>query len=285
MKVGITDYYINTYGLDEGAKKMAEHGYSCIDFQLANTDTEYYTAREEDFMSLVMGVRRTFEKHGISVHQIHGPWCNPRLDSTEDERAELFGKMAKALVIAKHLGAKYMVVHPLMPYGTNSDEKPDEVYEINKRYFSALANVAHGLGVTICLENMPFEKFPISNSESVLSLIKDIDHPCLKMCFDTGHAFLLGENLGDSVRRIGKNYLKAINVHDNLGDKDEHLPPYEGYIDWGDLAEALYDIDFDGVFSLETAPISKKDIENGISKEKIEEKEQELAKVAKLIAG
>ena len=285
MKIGITDYYIKRYGLDEGAKRMAEHGYSCIDFQLTNPDTEYYTTREEDFMSLVMGVRRTFEKHGISVHQIHGPWQNPNKDSTEDERAELFGKMAKALVIAKHLCAKYMVVHPLMPHGVNSDENPDEVYEINKRYFSALANVAQGLGVTVCLENTPFEKFPLAKTEKLISLIKDIEHPCLKMCFDTGHAFLIGENLGDSVRQIGKNYLKAINVHDNLGDKDTHLPPYEGYIDWSDFAEGLYDIDFDGVFSLETAPVSEKDIEDGISKEVIQEKEQELARVAKLIAG
>ena len=285
MKIGITNYYINTYGLDDGAKKMSEHGYSCIDFQLTNTDTEYYTAREEDFMSLVMGVRRTFERHGISVHQIHGPCGERCLDSTEDERAELFGKMAKALVIAKHLGAKYMVVHPLMPYGTNSDENSDEVYEINKRYFSALANVAQGLGVTICLENTPFEKFPLAKSENLLTFIKDIDHPYLKTCFDAGHAFLLRESLGDSVRLIGKNYLKAINVHDNLGDKDAHLPPYEGYIDWSDFAEGLYDIGFDGVFSLDTEPVSKNDKEVGISKEWATEKELSLARVAKLIAG
>ena len=285
MKIGITDYYINTYGLDEGAKRMAEHGYSCIDFQFTDTNTEYYTAREEDFLALVLGLRRALERHGICVNQIHGPWCTPRHDTTEDERATLFGKMAKALVIAKHLGAKYVVVHPLMPYGENSDEKPDEVYEINKRYFSALANVAQGLGVTVCLENTPFESFPLAKTENILTLIKDVDHPCLKMCFDTGHAFLLGENLGDSVRQIGKIYLKAIHVHDNLGDKDSHLPPYEGYIDWSDFAEGLYDIGFDGVFSLETTPVSEKDFNDGVSKEMTQEKERELARVAKLIAG
>ena len=285
MEIGITDYYINTYGLDEGAKKMEKHGYSFIDLQFTNTNTEYYTAREENFLSLILGVKRTLAKHGISVNQIHGPCCTPRLDSTEDERAELFGKMAKALVIAKHLGAKFMVVHPLMPYGVNSDENPNEVYEINKRYFSALANVAHGLGVTVCLENMPFEKFPLSRSESILTLVKDIDHPCLKMCFDTGHAILLGEDLWDSVRLIDRDNLKAIHVHDNLGDSDAHLAPYDGIIDWSSFAEGLYDIGFDGVFSLETAPVLNKEINDGLSNEEIEAKELALAKIAKLIAG
>ena len=285
MEIGITNYYIDNYGLDEGAKKMAEHGYSFIDLQFTNTNTKYYTEREENFLSLVLGVKRTLRKHGISVNQIHGPCCTPRLDSTEDERAELFGKMAKALVIAKHLDAKYMVVHPLMPYGVNSPVSPYEVYDINKRYYTALAKVAHGLGVLVCLENVPFKNFPLASSENILKLISDINHPFLKLCFDTGHAHILGENLGDAARNIGNEFLKAIHVHDNFGEKDCHLVPYEGNIDWADFAEGLYDIGFEGVFSLETKPISSVELNSGITTEQIEEKELELSKIAKLIAG
>lgn len=285
MKIGLADYYINSYGFENGAQRMAEHGYSSIDFQFTNTDSEYYNAREEDFLSLVLGVKRGLAKHGITVNQIHGPCRFPACDATEDERAERFGKMTKALVIAKHLGAKYMVVHPLMPYGENSPENPDAVYEINKRYYTALAKVAHGLGVVICLENTPFPDFPLSPSDKILGLLKEINHPYLKMCFDTGHAHLLGESLGSSLRNIGRDFLKTVHVHDNNGDKNNHLPPYDGNIDWADFAEGLYDIGFDGVFNLETAPVTDTDRKNGISEKEIEEKELELARIARLIAG
>lgn len=276
MKTGIRNYYLDKYGLTEGAKIMAAHGYDAIDYNFQDTSTVYYTAREEDFLANMMTIKKALLKEGIKVNQIHGPWRVPK-DGTEDERADWFGKMAKALVMAKHLGAKYMAVHPLMPYGANSPKNPEEVYAINKKYYEALAKVGAGLGVTVCLENMPFRDFPLSSTESILGLIKDIDHPNLKVCFDTGHANILGESLGDSVRMLG-DYLKILHVHDNDGESDTHLPPYEGIIDWADFAEGLYEIGFDGVMTLETEP-SKYTGENS------EENEKSLARIAKLIAG
>ena len=173
MKIGIGPYYLKRYGNGEGAELMAKHGYEYIDFNLADTESEYYTAKEEFFFTTVNKIRRTLNENGIKIHQIHGPFRYPPKDATEDDRAELFGKMAKAIAIAKHLGAKYMAIHPLMPYGANSSENPKEVYEINKRYFKALADVAGKLGVTVCLENMPCREFPLASTASILELIED----------------------------------------------------------------------------------------------------------------
>ena len=221
-------------------------------------------------------------ENGIKIHQIHGPFRYPPKDATEDDRAELFGKMAKAIAIAKHLGAKYMAIHPLMPYGANSSENPKEVYEINKRYFKALADVAGKLGVTVCLENMPCREFPLASTASILELIEDINSPHLKFCFDTGHANRIGDSVADAVRAAGKN-LKILHVHDNMGDKDSHLVPYEGTIDWGEFAEALYDIGFDGIMNLETSPKSLPGFDD-MTPEQVTETELALAKVAKLLA-
>lgn len=277
MKIGLCNYYLNKYGLEQGARRMSEHGYECIDFNFSDTETEYYTAREEDFVSNMMKIKKALSKHGVTVNQIHGPWRSPVQDATEDDRAERFGKMTKAMVMAKHLGAKYMAIHPLMPYGVNSSDNPEEVYRINKKYFEALAKVGMGLGVTVCLENMPFKSFPLSRTEDILKLVNDIDSPYLKVCFDVGHAHIMGESIYDSIKMLGDN-LKILHVHDNDGETDAHQPPYCGNIDWSEFAEALYDIGFEGTVSLETSP----DISEGDS---VEEKELELAKFAKLIAG
>ena len=277
MKTGIGNYYLNKYGLEAGALKMAEDGYECIDFDFSDTDTEYYTKREEDFLASMLEIKKTLAKAGISVHQIHGPWRTPVRDGTEDERAERFGKMTKAMVMAKHLGARYMAVYPLMPFGQYSAEKPDEVYAINKKYYEALAKVGAGLGVVVCLENTPFPDFPLSSCEQILRLVEDINSPYLKICFDTGHANILGEPLGDTLRLL-REKVKIIHAHDNDRERDAHLPPYEGEIDWSDFAEGLYDIEFDGALILKTEPTEYKSGTDG-------EKEKELAKIARLIAG
>ncbi len=284
MKIGIGNYYLDKYGIEEGARRMAEHGYGAIDLNFANTDSEFYSAKESDFFVLANKYRNALKKHNITVEQIHGPWRYPPQDATEDDRAERFGKMTKAVAIAKFFGAKYVAIHPLMPYGADSDENPDEVYEINKKFYTALASVAGKLGVTLCLENMPFRNFPLSSSESIMTLVKDISSPALKFCFDTGHALYYGEDIGASVRAIGNEYLKTLHVHDNHGDEDSHLPPYEGAIDWAEFIEALYDIGYDGVMNLETSP-KKYEAYSSMTAKQITEKELELAKIAKLLAG
>lgn len=273
MKIGIGNYYIDKYGMEAGAEKMAAHGYDCIDFQLADIDNEYYSIRDEEFVRVMYEIKGTLKKKGITVHQIHGPWRFPPRDGTEDERAVWFARMTKAMVMAKHLGAEYMAVHPLMPYGANSPEDPMGVYELNKNYYTSLAKVAQALGVVICLENMPFTDFPLSSCESILKLIKDIGSKNLKMCFDVGHANVMGEPLGDTVRMIGDD-LRIVHLHDNFAERDQHLPPYDGTADIPNFAEGLYDIGFDGVLVLECRPA-----------EESEEAELALAKLAKLIAG
>ena len=45
-------------------------------------------------------------------------------------------------------------------------------------------------------------------------------------------------------------------MHDTKQNKDLHLLPHQGVIDWADFAKSLSDIEFDGVFSLETKPPS-----------------------------
>ena len=285
MKTGIGECYLKKYGLDEGARKMAEHGYDVIDLNFADTDSDFYSAKEESFFVLAGKYKAALKKHGIQIEQIHGPWRYPPRDTTEDDRAERFGKMTKSIALAKFFNAKYVAVHPLMPFGAESAEKPEEVYEINKKFYTALASVAGKLGVTVCLENMPFFEFPLSKTEDIIKLLDDINSPYLKFCFDTGHAYRVGEVLSDSVKLAGEKHLRILHVHDNFGIEDDHLPPYSGNIDWADFIEALYDIGYDGILNLETSPFSKNEITKDFTEEDFENYSLELAKYAKLLAG
>jgi sugar phosphate isomerase/epimerase len=57
----------------------------------------------------------------------------------------------------------------------------------------------------------------------------------LRFNFDIGHAHLAD---GAEDERIEKSFapmrdlLAGVHLHDNHGEKDEHLAPYEGTIDW-----------------------------------------------------
>ena len=104
-------------------------------------------------------------------------------------------------------------------------------------------------------------KFSLADPRQVLKFVKEMNDDHFKMCLDTGHSnFFPQANLSDVVRQIGPE-LKVLHVHDNMGDRDFHLWPTKGIIDWPSFVQALKDIDFQGVFSLETAPDKNLEVE------------------------
>jgi sugar phosphate isomerase/epimerase len=59
----------------------------------------------------------------------------------------------------------------------------------------------------------------------------------LKFCFDAGHAHM-EDGIEKSFETMRERIVTA-HVHDNHGEKDEHLLPYDGTIDWEALLAAL----------------------------------------------
>lgn len=253
MKIGIgSGAYWNEKDLDSSLARMRSHGYECTDYQ-PFTDTEnnpFFECSDADFEDMVKRDHDALTKAGIEVSQTHGPWRYPPRDFTEADRQERFEKMSRALHGTKLLGCKYMVLHPLMPFGTGDEGDREEYFRINREFYTALCKVAEKEQVIICLENMPMPKLPIATPEDILKFVKEIDSPWLKVCLDTGHAAVCNVSCGDSVRLLG-DYLKVMHVHDNNGRADQHLMPYSGVIDWDDFGNALKETCFEGTLSLE----------------------------------
>ena len=110
MKLGIVPYYLNAYGLQNGARRMRSHGYSYVDYQkFADTETDFFKLCEKDFEKTILEERKIIESEGIFVYQAHGPWRCPVHDSTKEERQERFEAMSKSVRGTAYLGAKTMV--------------------------------------------------------------------------------------------------------------------------------------------------------------------------------
>ena len=252
MKIGIISFYFNKYGVREGAKRMRELGYDCVDYQgFVNTETDFFRLGERAFERTLTEQRKMIESEGITVNQVHGPWRYPPRDLEAEDRAERFASMSKSIRGASYLGCDKMVVHPLMPYGADSDENAEKMREINYEFFARLAEVGKEYGVVVCYENMPFRKLPITSYKDVCDTVRMIDSKYFKVCLDVGHCLTLSHSPADAVRYIGKD-LYAMHVHDNDGTADQHLLPGQGIGDFRELTRALYEIGYEGVYSLET---------------------------------
>lgn len=263
MRIGTEFNIFNSgycrYG-DKKYKKIKEHGFSCVDFNMANTNTDIYTSPVSD--ELLLHEKALADDAGIEIHQIHGPWRSPPRDKTFEDRAERIDKMKKSIRFTSLLGCKNWVIHPLMPLGADDILTGNEkgTWDINLRFMKELLITAKEYDVTICLENVPMTMFSLAKPSAILRFVEEIADDNFKICLDTGHVSVFADlSLSDEVRRLG-NKIKVLHVHDNKCGKDLHLAPYFGTIDWKAFARSLKDISFDGVFSLETtAPASLPD--------------------------
>lgn len=262
MKIGIYT------SLDDGKysrfgngkyEKIREHGFSCIDFNMADTDAELYNISETEAKKILLNEKQLAEKSGVKISQVHGPWRWPAKDFSAEDRRERAEKMKKSLYMCSILGCENWVVHPIMPFGVEDaeTENAQKTWDMNIEFMNDILKTAKEYGITVCLENMPMPKFSLAAPERILEFVKTIDDDNFKICLDTGHVSVFENlSLGGETRRLGK-YIKVLHVHDNLWGMDLHLPPYYGIADWGDFASALEEIGFDGSFSLETNPPAK----------------------------
>jgi len=260
MKIG-TSFSLTggfkTYWGENCYKKLSELGFYGMDFNMSNTESVLYTADEVEIESILVNERESALDAGMEINQVHGPWRWPPKDYTPEDRAERMGKMKKSIKMTSVLGCKNWVVHPIMPFyvddiGTEDEQK---TWEYNIEFMTELLQFAKQYGVTICLENMPFIRFSLSKPQDILRFVKTINDDNFKICLDTGHVMACdaGLSLYEETKRLGEE-IRVLHIHDDRYCKDAHLMPYLGTIDWKSFARALKEIEFKGVFSLETTP-------------------------------
>jgi sugar phosphate isomerase/epimerase len=117
--------------------------------------------------------------------------------------------------------------------------KSDE-YDDARKFENALSGIEHlrafarPLGVSLLLENIPND---LSTPEKLKELINLLRYEDLGVCFDVGHAHLMS-----SVHQafgVLEDRIRSTHIHDNKRDKDSHLCPGDGTIDWDQTMQSL----------------------------------------------
>ncbi|MBQ4252952.1 MAG: sugar phosphate isomerase/epimerase [Erysipelotrichaceae bacterium] len=98
------------------------------------------------------------------------------------------------------------------------------------------------LGMTVSFENNWAPGF----QDYVFENLKHYDN--LGICFDAGHDHKNGETF-DFERFRGR--ITCVHLHDNFGEHDSHLLPFDGNISWPRVIKQLREADYQGPVTLE----------------------------------
>lgn len=171
----------------------------------------------------------------------------------------------KAVDIAKRwlenaaaLGACVMIQHPTTSSLHTDAEGFDCFLHPFGKSLGELLPVAESLGVVLAIENLPSphgQRFGTA-PEHFRVFQEEFAHPNLGFCLDAGHALITMRDRTGELYEAMKPGLRAFHLEDNAGDRDLHLAPGHGLVDWAQIAEVLADIGFSGAACIEAPPFA-----------------------------
>jgi sugar phosphate isomerase/epimerase len=188
----------------------------------------------------VREIARALADHQVSLASLHAPTSRD-LSATRESgqplsiceverirRIEAMDELRRAIDVADDLPFARMIFHMGGSRETHDLRKRDAA-------FSTLEHLmlhARHAGVTICIENTTSE---MGDPAYLRAFVDETRLTGLRFNFDIGHANLAD---GPAEERIETSFaplrelVAGVHLHDNHGEKDEHLPPHDGSIDW-----------------------------------------------------
>lgn len=170
------------------------------------------------------------ERDGFSLRQISA------LDPERRRREEALDEFKRALEICDQTPVRHAVLHLGVPGQAFSPVLFDYAY-------SAIQAIRGFAGVRVLLENIPNEVSTVARLNDFIDSAQAGD---TAICYDTGHGRLQGP-----VERFDR--ITALHMHDNHGENDEHLWPFEGTLNWPALVDRLVTTKFSGPLLFETS--------------------------------
>ncbi len=196
-------------------------------------------------LPLLRSIGRWFTENAIAAPSLHLPFIehtgplNKRwisvLEPERRHREAAMDEIKRALELTDYVRLSYVVMH----LGNPKDAFSPVAFEYA---YAAISQIRAFAGVEVVIENIPNE---ISTIERIEEFKRVSDIEGVGICYDTGHGHLQGFT-------GGFEHARTTHVHDNHGEKDEHLWPFEGTLVWPALVEKLAVAKYQGPFIFET---------------------------------
>lgn len=193
--------------------------------------SSHFTYRSPEALRELAGA---LEETGLTLHSLHSPTernSSPGRESgipisiSETERVrrvDAVDEVKWAIDVAETVPFRYLVQH----LGSGRQDADPRKYDAAFSSLEHLSLFAKQRGVTIAVENTPSE---LGSPASLVQFVKETRLD-LRFCFDIGHAHLDG-GVAEGFELM-RARVATTHIHDNHGEKDEHLLPYSGTIDW-----------------------------------------------------
>lgn len=204
-----------------------------------------------DHHGALQSLAHRIRDHGLRVHSLHAPFGHDVNLTSPDpgQRLAAIDRLTRAADALQILGGGFYVIHP-------GGEDQRWVWEREARLalsvegLQRIHEVCAQRGLTLAVET-PLPHLLGGQLDDFAWILERLPDEGTGVCIDTSHCSL-GGFLFEALARFGRR-LVHVQVSDNRGTFDDHLPPGEGVIDWPRFVAALDELQYPGAFLLEVS--------------------------------
>lgn len=215
--------------------------------------------------SEILEIKNFFKKNGINSYSFHLPFTQDDDIACfyETIRTKTVKRLTSYMEKASMFGSKVVILHPSTNHYDVNTEGFDRYLAQMEKSLKALIKVAETLKLTIALENM----LPLPCGERFGSTIEHFQifskKFCCKQlgfCLDTGHANITyGPEGPAKFFEAIKKHIVALHIQDNPGDRDLHIQPGKGHVNWHLFFNKIFPANFSFPFTIEALPFARAD--------------------------
>src|SRR5262249_35370217 len=234
QKVLSTYLFISRKLTPELIGQIHEGGFTALEIFCSRAHFDYASKQEVRALAALLDAKQ------MKLSSLHAPTSKDSSATREGgqplsvcevekvRRIEAMDEFKRAIDVSEDLAFSRLVLH----MGGSREEADPRKRDAAFSTLEHLVLHAHHAGVTLAMENTTSE---MGAPAYLRAFVDETRLTGLRFNFDVGHANLADgpaeERLGRSLAPT-KGWGDSVHLHDNHGEKDEHLLPYEGSIHW-----------------------------------------------------
>ena len=217
----------NLLGFEEWVGRAKKLGFDFV--EVVSEWPHYLTGDSYRLFSEVLdgwGMKRT----------VHAPFSDVNIGSFNDRlRRTSLEIIHETIELAAELDALSVTIHPghCSPVSVKNRR---EYLEIHRKSLRKISEWGIEYGIKIGVENMP--RFPILDAQTCERLREILDDVEIGVTFDVGHLNTTTGKFERFLDLLGDRIVH-VHLHDNSGDKDEHLALGDGTVPWAKVLPRL----------------------------------------------
>lgn len=185
--------------------------------------------------------------------------CTPEENPISPDAAQRqagLNRLKRAIDMCAAAGATHLCgpIHSALGEFSGQGRTDDE-WNWGKETLSQAADYAQQNNITMVVEYLNrFECYFLNCAEDTARFCREVDHPHLKMMYDTFHANIEEKNIPAAIKACADQ-----TVHVHISENDRSTPG-EGHVHWDETFATLKEVNYDGWMMIEAFGLALPDL-------------------------